>query len=80
MDKFPHAVGEMQHATWLKLNNTALERVPDELSNLTKLEHLQMYVNIHQLCLHLRARSLANSTAVNKPKVDFQTTIERTFF
>jgi Leucine-rich repeat (LRR) protein len=35
----------MQHATWLKLNDTSLERVPDELSNLTKLEHLQMTRN-----------------------------------
>ncbi|KAI6200973.1 hypothetical protein M3Y96_00791600 [Aphelenchoides besseyi] len=44
-DKFPNEVGEMQHATWLKLNDTSLERVPDELSNLTKLEHLQMTRN-----------------------------------
>jgi len=31
--------------TWLKLNRAQLERVPDELSRLTNLEHLQMARN-----------------------------------
>lgn len=41
----------MTQMTWLKLNRAQLERVPDELSRLTNLEHLQMarnkLVNVH---------------------------------
>lgn len=35
----------MTQATWLKLNRNQLERVPDVLSNLKNLEHLQMTRN-----------------------------------
>lgn len=35
----------MTQATWLKLNRTQLEKVPDVLSNLKNLEHLQMSRN-----------------------------------
>lgn len=35
----------MTQATWLKLNGANLERVPDVLSNLKNLEHLQMSRN-----------------------------------
>lgn len=35
----------MTHMSWLKLNRAQLERVPDELSRLTELEHLQMARN-----------------------------------
>lgn len=35
----------MTQMTWLKLNRAQLEKVPDELSRLTNLEHLQMVRN-----------------------------------
>lgn len=44
-DRFPNEVVEMNQATWLKLNNTQMDRVPDVLSNLKNLEHLQMTRN-----------------------------------
>ena len=44
-DRFPNDVVSMTQATWLKLNRTQLDRVPDVLSNLKKLEHLQMTRN-----------------------------------
>uniref|UniRef100_A0A915MJI6 Uncharacterized protein n=1 Tax=Meloidogyne javanica TaxID=6303 RepID=A0A915MJI6_MELJA len=44
-DRFPNEVVAMTQATWLKLNKTQLERVPDVLSNLKNLEHLQMINN-----------------------------------
>jgi hypothetical protein len=44
-DRFPDQILAMVQATWLKLNNTQLDRVPDVLSNLKNLEHLQMTRN-----------------------------------
>uniref|UniRef100_A0A914W4B2 Gelsolin-like domain-containing protein n=1 Tax=Plectus sambesii TaxID=2011161 RepID=A0A914W4B2_9BILA len=44
-DGFPAEVAEMTQMTWLKLNRANLERVPDELSRLKNLEHLQMSRN-----------------------------------
>uniref|UniRef100_A0A914RCP2 Uncharacterized protein n=1 Tax=Parascaris equorum TaxID=6256 RepID=A0A914RCP2_PAREQ len=35
----------MTQMTWLKLNRASLDRVPDELSRLSNLEHLQMSRN-----------------------------------
>lgn len=35
----------MTQATWLKMNQAQLERVPDVLSNLKNLEHLQLTRN-----------------------------------
>ncbi|KAF7636898.1 hypothetical protein Mgra_00003638 [Meloidogyne graminicola] len=48
-DRFPDEVVAMTQATWLKLNKTQLERVPDVLSNLKNLEHLQMINNKLQI-------------------------------
>jgi Leucine-rich repeat (LRR) protein len=44
-DRFPNEMTEITQATWLKLNNAQLEQVPECLSNLKNLEHLQMARN-----------------------------------
>ncbi|CAB3403082.1 unnamed protein product [Caenorhabditis bovis] len=44
-DRFPHDVEQMVQMTWLKLNKSKLEQVPDELSRCNNLEHLQMAHN-----------------------------------
>ncbi|CAI5446386.1 unnamed protein product [Caenorhabditis angaria] len=43
--RFPHDVEQMTQMTWLKLNKSNLEQVPDELSRCENLEHLQMAHN-----------------------------------
>ena len=53
-DRFPDEVVAMTHATWLKLNKTQLEKVPDVLSNLKNLEHLQMINNKLQVLLDIK--------------------------
>lgn len=50
-DRFPHDVEQMTQMTWLKLNKTKLEQVPDELSRCANLEHLQMAHN-HLTSVH----------------------------
>ncbi|KRY42249.1 Protein flightless-1 -like protein, partial [Trichinella spiralis] len=42
---FPKCVREMAVLRWLKLNHTNLDKLPEELSSLKNLEHLQMTHN-----------------------------------
>ena len=44
-ERFPEAVEDMTSLRWLKLTNTHLTSVPDEIGKLQKLEHLTMKKN-----------------------------------
>ena len=44
-NSFPKAGAEMSGLRWMKLNRVGLDRVPDELSTMTNLEHFQMIGN-----------------------------------
>ena len=44
-DRFPEAMEDMTSLRWLKLNNTNLRSIPDEVGKLQQLEHLTMKRN-----------------------------------
>ena len=44
-DRFPEVMEDMTSLRWLKLTNTQLKAIPDEISTLQKLEHLTLKKN-----------------------------------
>jgi Leucine-rich repeat (LRR) protein len=64
-DRFPEAVEDMTSLRWLKLTNTKLKSIPDEIGKLEKLEHLSMKKN-----------ELSNVSGTGKTKFDQSPVLE----
>jgi Leucine-rich repeat (LRR) protein len=46
-DRHPRLLSEMHRLRWLRINNTAMQTLPDDISSLKKLE--QLHVNHNKL-------------------------------
>ncbi|PFX31861.1 Protein flightless-1-like [Stylophora pistillata] len=64
---FPKRVADMPNLRWLKLNQTGLECLPDELSHLMKLEHLSLKEN-NLASIHGDLSTLSHLRVINARK------------